>query len=258
MEALTTGVLLIALCLVAFLYASVGHGGASGYLAILSLTAYTSQDSAWLKQHAWSLNLIVAGLAFIAYKRSGYFSWKLTLPFLITSIPAAIVGGYLKVDHGIYDTLLSLTLIFAAWRLLTIKNKDSEDIFVEPPAHHVAAIIGLAIGLLSGIVGIGGGIFLSPIILLFGWGDVKTTAGVAAAFIWLNSAAGLIGSTLSGQLVLDGAVLLPFGMAVIVGGVFGAKIGADVLSQQTVRKLLVSVLLLAALKRVVELFSGWA
>jgi uncharacterized membrane protein YfcA len=141
---------------------------------------------------------------------------------------------------------------------MTIKNKDSEDIFVEPPAHHVAAIIGLAIGLLSGIVGIGGGIFLSPIILLFGWGDVKTTAGVAAAFIWLNSAAGLIGSTLSGQLVLDGAVLLPFGMAVIVGGVFGAKIGADVLSQQTVRKLLVSVLLLAALKRVVELFSGWA
>ena len=258
MEALTTGILLIALCLVAFLYASVGHGGASGYLAILSLTAYTSQDSAWLKQHAWSLNLIVAGLAFIAYKRSGYFSWKLTLPFLITSIPAAILGGYLEVDHGIYDTLLSLTLIFAAWRLLTIKNKDFEDIFVEPPAHHVAAIVGLVIGLLSGIIGIGGGIFLSPIILLFGWGDVKTTAGVAAAFIWLNSAAGLIGSTLSGQLVLDGAVLLPFGMAVIVGGVFGAKIGADVLSQQTVRKLLVSVLLLAALKRVVELFSGWA
>ena len=142
--------------------------------------------------------------------------------------------------------------------MLTIKNKDSEDIFVEPPAHHVAAIIGLAIGLLSGIVGIGGGIFLSPIILLFGWGDVKTTAGVAAAFIWLNSAAGLIGSTLSGQLVLDGAVLLPFGMAVIIGGAFGAKIGADVLSQQTGRKLLVSVLLLAALKRVVELFSAWA
>ena len=255
MEVLTTGVLLIALCLIAFLYASVGHGGASGYLAILSLTAYSSQDSAWLKQHAWSLNLLVAGLAFIAYRRSGYFSWKLTLPFVITSIPAAMVGGYLKVDHGIYDTLLSITLIFAAWRLLTIKKKVLEEIVITPPAHHVSAMVGLVIGLLSGVVGVGGGIFLSPIILLFGWGDVKTTAGVAAAFVWLNSAAGLVGTAISGQLVLDGSVLLPFAIAVSIGGFFGSRIGADVLSQQTVRYLLISVLLLAALKRILELFN---
>lgn len=258
MEVLTTGVLLVALCLVAFLYASVGHGGASGYLAILSLTVYSSQDSAWLKQHAWSLNLLVAGLAFIAYRRSGFFSWKLTLPFVITSIPAAMIGGYLKVDHGVYDTLLSITLVFAAWRLMTIKNKDSEKIFVQPPPRHISALIGLIIGLLSGVVGVGGGIFLSPIILLFGWGDAKTTAGVAAAFVWLNSAAGLAGNAISGQLVLDGGVLLPFAVAVSVGGFFGSKIGSDVLSQQTVRRLLVSVLLLAALKRVFELFGAWA
>ena len=253
MEVVTTGVLLIALCLVAFLYASVGHGGASGYLAILSLTAYSSQDSAWLKQHAWSLNLLVAGLAFIAYRRSGYFSWKLTLPFIITSIPAAMMGGYLKVDHGIYDVLLSITLIFAAWRLLAIKSKDSETRVVAPPPYHIAAVIGLIIGLLSGVVGVGGGIFLSPIILLFGWGDAKTTAGVAAAFVWLNSAAGLVGNAISGQLVLEAGVLLPFAIAVSIGGFFGSKMGAEGLSQQTIRRLLVAVLLLAALKRVVEL-----
>ena len=253
MEVVTTGVLLIALCLVAFLYASVGHGGASGYLAILSLTAYSSQDSAWLKQHAWSLNLLVAGLAFIAYRRSGYFSWKLTLPFIITSIPAAMMGGYLKVDHSIYDVLLSITLIFAAWRLLAIKSKDSETRVVAPPPYHIAAVIGLVIGLLSGVVGVGGGIFLSPIILLFGWGDAKTTAGVAAAFVWLNSAAGLVGNAISGQLVLEAGVLLPFAIAVSIGGFFGSKMGAEGLSQQTIRRLLVAVLLLAALKRVVEL-----
>jgi hypothetical protein len=253
MEVVTTGVLLIALCLVAFLYASVGHGGASGYLAILSLTAYSSQDSAWLKQHAWSLNLLVAGLAFIAYRRSGYFSWKLTLPFIITSIPAAMMGGYLKVDHSIYDVLLSITLIFAAWRLLAIKSKDSETLVVAPPPYHIAAVIGLGIGLLSGVVGVGGGIFLSPIILLFGWGDAKTTAGVAAAFVWLNSAAGLVGNAISGQLVLEAGVLFPFAIAVSIGGFFGSKMGAEGLSQQTVRRLLVTVLLLAALKRVVEL-----
>ncbi|RZD41139.1 MAG: hypothetical protein CXT70_05020 [Methanobacteriota archaeon] len=244
---------MLPLCLVAFLYASVGHGGASGYLAILSLTAYSSQDSAWLKQHAWSLNLLVAGLAFIAYRRSGYFSWKLTLPFIITSIPAAMMGGYLKVDHGIYDVLLSITLIFAAWRLLAIKGKDSEALLVAPPPYHIAAVIGLGIGLLSGVVGVGGGIFLSPIILLFGWGDAKTTAGVAAAFVWLNSAAGLVGNAISGQLVLEAGVLLPFAIAVSIGGFFGSKMGAEGLSQQTVRRLLVAVLLLAALKRVVEL-----
>jgi hypothetical protein len=144
-------------------------------------------------------------------------------------------------------------LIFAAWRLLAIKSKDSETRVVAPPPYHIAAVIGLVIGLLSGVVGVGGGIFLSPIILLFGWGDAKTTAGVAAAFVWLNSAAGLVGNAISGQLVLEAGVLLPFAIAVSIGGFFGSKMGAEGLSQQTIRRLLVAVLLLAALKRVVEL-----
>ena len=250
-------IILLAICVVAMLYASVGHGGASGYLAVLSLTAYASNDSIWLKQHAWSLNLIVAGIAFLAYKKSGYFSWKLTLPFVIASIPAAMIGGYLKIDHAVYDTLLSVTLVFAAWRLLTIKNKESKEVFIDPPDFYISLIVGFVIGLLSGIIGVGGGIFLSPIILLFRWGDAKTTAGVAAAFIWVNSASGLIGNSISGQLVLDGAVLLPFAIAVMVGGMIGSRFGANVFSQKTVRRSLVCVLLMAAVKRIFELFSIW-
>ena len=249
----STVVILFALCVVAGLYSSVGHGGASGYLAVLSLTIYASEDPAWLKQHAWSLNLLVAGLAFFAYQRSGFFNWKLTGSFVVASIPAAVIGGLLKVDHNIYDILLSLTLVFAAWRLLKIKNEDEESVFVNPPPYYISASVGAVIGFLSGIIGVGGGIFLSPIILLFRWADPKTTAGVAAAFIWVNSASGLVGNTISGQLMLDLDVLIPFAGAVIVGGIVGSKFGSEIFSQKSVRRILVGVLILAALKRIVEM-----
>ena len=100
-------VLLISLSLIAAMYASVGHGGASGYLAVLSLTVYASNDPAWLKQHAWSLNLLVAGMAFFAYWKNDFFESKLAFPFIIASIPAALIGGFLEIDDGVYDTLLS-------------------------------------------------------------------------------------------------------------------------------------------------------
>ena len=256
-EMLSTILLLFALSIIAALYASVGHGGASGYLAVLSLTVYASEDPAWLKQHAWSLNLLVASLAFFAYKKSGFYNSKLAIPFIISSVPAAMLGGYLKIDHGIYDTLLSLTLVFAAFKLITLKRPDFEGVVINPPPTYIAFGVGAIIGFLSGVVGVGGGIFLSPIILLFGWSDVKTAAGVAAAFIWVNSAAGLAGSSLSGQLVLDGSVLLPFAIAVLIGGVVGSRFGVSRFSQETVKRILVSVLLLAAIKRVVELIYSW-
>ena len=250
---LSSFVLLFALFVIAALYSSVGHGGASGYLAILSLTVYASQDPSWLKQHAWSLNLLVAGLAFLAYKKEGFYNSKLAISFMITSVPAAIVGGLLKVEHGIYDTLLSVTLIFAAWRLMMVKDRKSEEVFVENPPLYIPVIVGAVIGFLSGIIGVGGGIFLSPIILLFGWADAKTTAGIAAVFIWVNSAAGLIGNSISGQLEIEIGVLLPFALAVILGGLVGSRMGSNVFSQQTVRRVLVSVLILAALKRILDL-----
>ena len=256
-EVLGELLLLVALSLIAAMYASVGHGGASGYLAVLSLTVYASNDPAWLKQHAWSLNLLVAGMAFFAYKKSGFFDSKLAIPFILASIPAALIGGYIKVNDDIYDTLLSITLVFAAWKLYTTKSRESEDLFSNPPSVHIALFVGAIIGLLSGIIGVGGGIFLSPIILLFGWSDPKTTAGIAAVFIWVNSAAGLIGSSISGQNVLEFDVLIPFAIAVLIGGYLGSKFGSEKFSQKTVRNTLVSVMLIAAIRQILELFGLW-
>ena len=247
----------LALLVVATLYSSVGHGGASGYLAVLSLTVYASNDPAWLKQHAWSLNLLVAGMAFFAYKKGGFFDSKLAIPFIVASIPAALIGGYMRINDDIYDTLLSITLVFAAWKLYTTKSRESEDLFSNPPSVHIALFVGAIIGLLSGIIGVGGGIFLSPIILLFGWSDPKTTAGIAAVFIWVNSAAGLIGSSISGQNVIDFDVLIPFAIAVLIGGYLGSKFGSEKFSQKTVRNTLVSVMLIAAIRQILELFGLW-
>ena len=256
-EVLGELLLLVALSLIAAMYASVGHGGASGYLAVLSLTVYASNDPAWLKQHAWSLNLLVAGIAFFAYKKGGFFDSKLATPFIIASIPAALIGGYMRINDDIYDTLLSITLVFAAWKLYTTKSREPEDLFSNPPSVHIALIVGAIIGLLSGIIGVGGGIFLSPIILLFGWSDPKTTAGIAALFIWVNSASGLIGSSISGQNVLEFDVLIPFAIAVLIGGYLGSKFGSEKFSQKTVRNTLVSVMLIAAIRQILELFGLW-
>ena len=118
--------ILVGLFIVAALYSSVGHGGGSGYLAILSLTSYGSAEAVWLKQYAWSLNLIVAGLAFWHYHRAGHHEWGLTMPFVVASVPLAALGGYLSVSGNVYDFLLSLALLVAAWRLFVGKRESAE------------------------------------------------------------------------------------------------------------------------------------
>ena len=246
-------VLLFTLSIIAAMYSSVGHGGASGYLAILSLTAYAANDPVWLKQHAWSLNLLVAGLAFFAYKKSGFFDTKLALPFIVASIPAAFIGGYLQVDNTVYDILLSLTLVFAAWKLYSNKDHHFSVEVNKPPPVQIAVGVGFVIGILSGIIGVGGGIFLSPIILLFGWSDPKTTAGISAVFIWVNSFSGLVGSTVSGQLALDVSTLIPFSIAVLIGGYIGSKFGSEKFSQNSIRNMLVAVMLIAAIRQILDL-----
>ena len=247
---------LVAICLalmaVAALYSSVGHGGASGYLAILSLTAYGSMESAWLKQHAWCLNLIVAAIAFYHFHRAGHHVPKLTVPFIVASIPMAMVGGYLVVDGAVYDLLLSICLLVAAWRLFATNVSDVE--VDSEPSWGIAAPVGGTIGFASGIIGVGGGIFLSPVLLLKKWATPKGAAATSALFIWVNSLAGLGGATLSGQLALEWGVLFPFVVAVLVGGFIGSRYGAEIAPQQMVRKLLVIVLVVAAVRRVVELF----
>ena len=247
---------LVAICLalmvVATLYSSVGHGGASGYLAVLSLTTYGTMESAWLKQHAWCLNLIVAAIAFYHFHRAGHHVPKLTIPFIVASIPMAMIGGYLTVDGSIYDLLLSICLLAAAWRLFAVNVADS--VVESEPQWNIAAPVGGSIGFVSGMIGVGGGIFLSPVLLLKKWATPKGAAATSALFIWVNSLAGLGGATLSGQLTLEWGVLFPFVSAVLIGGFIGSRYGAEIAPQQMVRKLLVIVLVVAAVRRIVELF----
>jgi len=250
------GFALFAICLglifISILYSSVGHGGASGYLALLSLTAYGEMQSAWLKQHVWVLNLVVAGIAFFHYSKAGHYSSSKTLPFLIASIPFAFLGGYLRVDGAIYDTLLSITLLYAAIRLLRV-DKNINYLEVKDPEKTQTLAFGGVIGLFSGIIGVGGGIFLSPLLLLKRWATPKTAAATAALFIWANSAAGLLGAATSNQLVLEISTLIPFVFAVLIGGFLGSRYGSLHAHQSTIRNLLVTVLLLASIKRILEL-----
>ena len=174
--------LYLGLFLISILYSSVGHGGASGYLAVLSLSTFASMNSSWLKQHAWCLNLIVAAIAFYHYYKAGFYNKKLTIPFIVGSIPFAMIGGALKINGDLYDYLLSITLIWAAYRLYQTKvvenNREITDLGLK-----ITLPIGGGVGFLSGIVGVGGGIFLSPIILLKKWADPKTVAATSALFI---------------------------------------------------------------------------
>ena len=240
----------LGLFFISVLYSSVGHGGASGYLAILSLSVYGNMESSWLKQYAWCLNLVVAAIAFYHYYRGGYYDKKLTLPFIIGSIPFAILGGFLRIDGVIYDSLLSITLIWAAYKLYQIRI----DLEVENsiPDLKISISSGAGIGFFSGIIGVGGGIFLSPIILLKKWANPKTVAATSALFIWVNSMAGLFGASISGQLNLESKILFPFVISVLIGGFLGSKFGSRS-NESFVKLMLIFVLIIAALKRVLEL-----
>ncbi len=245
-------VVLLSLTVIAALYSSVGHGGGSGYLAVLSLTTIAVSDPLWLRQYAWSLNLIVAAVAFWHYK--GYFDRRLAFPFLIGSVPMAAIGGYVQLQGSIYDVLLSLVLVFGAWRLLWSSWRKKE---ITRPAANTAIISGSGIGLASGMIGIGGGIFLSPLLILRGWASAKQAAATAALFIWLNSLSGLVGSSLSGQISLEVELLAPFGGAVLIGGLVGSKYGSQISSQTGIRKLLAVLLIFAASKRVMGVLGIW-
>jgi len=248
------GLVLVGLFAIAVLYSSIGHGGGSGYLAVLSMTSFATTQAIWLKQYAWSLNLIVAALAFWHYSKAGHHNMRLSLPFIVASMPLAALGGYLLVEGRLYDLLLSGALVAAAWRLL---SSDAGIGDITRPETSRAVVVGGGIGLASGVIGIGGGIFLSPVLMLNGWATAKESAATAALFIWLNSLAGLAGAGLSGRLEVDEGLLLPFSLAVLLGGLIGSRYGSRVSSQTGVRGLLVVVLIVAAIRRVIGT-AGWA
>ena len=155
----TSPMILFGLMLMAVLYSSIGHGGASGYLVVLSLTSFGLMESVWLKQNVWCLNLVVSSIAFYHYRSSGFHDWRLTLPFIVSSVPMVIIGSYMRVDGALYDILLSFVLLFAAWRLIETTESDGSDDYEVPGFRQDVHLIGGGIGLGSGVVGLGGGVF---------------------------------------------------------------------------------------------------
>jgi hypothetical protein len=247
--------LLFSLAVIAALYGSVGHGGASGYLAVLSLSIFAFHGAIWLKPHALCLNLVVASMGLYYYGRQGFFSMKLILPFILTSIPFAYVGGYLPIIDWLFDIALTLTLLWAALRLVMTSNTDGN--IYNPPSLRISLAIGAGLGFVSGLVGVGGGIFLSPLLALNRWASPKATAAVSAFFIIVNSIAGLAGAFSSGQAELDSDLIIQFSIAVLIGGFMGTRFGANHASDQTIRRLLAVVLVAAAVRRVLGLMGLW-
>ena len=213
--------LLLALCLMggAALYSSVGHGGASSYIAIMALFGV---PAAVMRPTALALNIIVSSFAALRFVRAGQFRWRVLWPFLIGALPMAYIGGAIHLPSQIYRPIVGVVLWLAAARLLWPKPLQAMAETRDPPVP-AAIAAGAGIGLLSGLTGTGGGIFLSPLLLFFAWTTPKQASGVAAVFILVNSIAGLAGNAASLQ-HLPPALPLYAG-AVLVGAVIGTTLG---------------------------------
>jgi hypothetical protein len=233
--------ILLSLLTIAFLYASVGHGGASGYITVLTL--WHIQNSL-IRPSVLILNMLVSAVAFIQYYRAGHFSWKIFLPFAVTSIPAAFWGGQHKPDADIYNKILGVALFFPILKLLGFFGKETEQ--TRPVNLPVALAIGFVIGLVSGMLGIGGGIFLTPVLLLLHWAKMKTAAAVSALFIFVNSLSGFIGLLQKGFEVNN--EMFAWIATALIGGVFGSYFGSRKFNSQALRYLLAGGLVIAAFK----------
>jgi uncharacterized protein len=241
----------------AFLYSSVGHAGASGYLAVM---AFLALSPAMMKPSALIMNIVVASIALIQFARAGYFHWRLFWPFAVASAPMAFVGGWLALPHDTYRVLVGVIIFLSALKLAweggkgfaaTPTERALQDDPHQPrrmPTLMPAFLAGAGIGLLSGLTGTGGGIFLSPLLLFMSWGRPRDSAGVAAAFILINSISGLLGHWPRAEQLPDA---LPWWcVAVALGGLCGSWIGSRVAPLPVFKILLATVLIIAAGKLV--------
>ncbi len=234
----------LALCVfvVALLYSSVGHAGASGYLAVMSLFGVAPE---LMKPTALALNILVAAIGSAQFARAGHFRWSLFWPFAVLAVPLAFAGGALALPPSAFRLLVGAVLVFSALRFVLDPRDPAE---TRPPALPVAIGSGGALGLLAGLTGTGGGIFLTPLLLLMRWANAKHAAAISVLFILANSSAGLLGNLSRGgdfpkpALALLGAVAL--------GGTVGSYFGSQRLPVPAIKRLLALVLLTAGAKLV--------
>jgi uncharacterized membrane protein YfcA len=240
-------VLAILILLSALLYSSVGHGGASGYLAAMSLMGIAPDV---MRPTALILNILVAFIAVVKFSRVGAFSWDLFWPMALTSIPFAYMGGTLTLPESVFKPLVGIVLLLSALHIY-LNTKSITRVNDKNPSKIILLSVGAVLGFLSGLTGVGGGIFLSPLLLYFCWAEVKSVSGIAAAFVLVNSIAGLLG-------VYSSISALPSDIhywliAAIIGGWFGAEYGSKRLSNSVIKKFLSLVLVVAGIKMV---FAG--
>ncbi|AXY73310.1 sulfite exporter TauE/SafE family protein [Paraflavitalea soli] len=232
------------LLLVAFLYASIGHGGASGYLALMALFGVAP---AVMKPTALVLNLFVSAVSFIQFYRAQHFKKEICWPLIIASVPMAYIGAQITIHDAIYKKILGVVLLISVVRFLMPAGNASGEL--RPANRTWLFIIGGSIGLLSGMIGIGGGIILSPILLLLRWATIKQSAALSAIFIFVNSLSGLAGMIQSKTAAFTPSMYAYIGIA-LLGGLAGAYLGAARFKNSVLKYILAVVLLLAVFKLV--------
>ncbi len=232
--------------LVGALYAAVGHAGASGYLAVMALLGV---EAATMRPTALTINILVAAIAFVQFARAGHFSWVLFRPFAAASIPAAFAGGMIRLPTHALQVAIGAVLVLTAARMAHLAWRPPAAP-KEPRRPSLSAMlaVGAALGFIAGLTGTGGGIFLSPILLLARWADPKRTAATASLFILVNSAAGIAGIAADGW--SPPAWLWPLAACAAVGGVVGATLGSRRASPRSLNLILALVLLVAGTKLV--------
>jgi uncharacterized protein len=229
-----------AILVVAFLYSSVGHAGASGYIAVMSLF---NLAPAAIKPTALILNILVACIATWQFWRAGHFSWRLFWPFAALSVPMAFVGGWIDLPTHVFKVLVGVVLLFSAFRFL---YGGAADVVEQEPPRVAAISLGAALGLLSGLTGTGGGIFLTPLLLFKRWARARTAAAVSALFILVNSIAGLLGNFGSTRNLPSYALVLA--AAAVIGGAVGSHLGSRHFRPVAIKRSLALVLLIAGAK----------
>ena len=240
MTAEKLALLSVAIFVIAFLYSSVGHAGASGYIAVMGLFGFAPEI---IKPTALALNILVAIIASWHFWRAGHFSWRLFWPFAVLSIPCAFVGGYINLPAPAFKLLVGVVLLFSAARFIA---RPPEDTLEREPSLGAAIPIGGWMGLLAGLTGTGGGIFLTPLLLFMHWARAKSAAAAYALFIRVNSVAGLLGNFASTKSLPTFAVILA--IAAVIGGTLGSYFGSKRFDPTTMKRLLAGVLLIAGVK----------